>query len=310
MLGLLVREALRTFRYALAPPVSKRTLISSSMLLQHLGNELHYPSIQRFTAKGPNGDHVISVMLPQARPPKGGYPVLTVLDGNAYTGAWADAITLQGPFARHCRMDPSVVVTIGYRGSRPIDMGRRAFDFLPPHSSPRWRDRFMQGAPWHQPGGAEAFLEFLIGDLRDDLSRRLPVNPERHCLCGHSFGGLFALRAFLIRPRSFRKYVALSPSIWWDDRRLFKELEANLPLLPNDLHAAVLIAVGADETPGRPRISKFMILDALKVARTLSRTKRSGLSVDCRVLQHETHQSVPFTMLSSILRFAATESQS
>src|SRR5690606_18835970 len=137
----------------------------------------------------------------------------------------------------------------------------------------------MQGAPWHQPGGADDFLAFLTKDLRDDLSRRFPVNPSRHILSGHSFGGLFALRVLLSRPESFQKYIALSPSIWWDDRRLLKEIDEGIRQLPDDRQTDVLIAVGADETPGRPRISKFMVADVQHVAELLSQAKARGKSI-------------------------------
>jgi hypothetical protein len=215
------------------------------------------------------------------------------------------ALAVQGPFARHCRIDPLIVVAVGYPGTRPINLGRRAYDLLPPHSSRRWRDRFMQGAPWHQPGGADAFLEFLTGPLREDLAGRFPLSGERHILCGHSFGALFALRTLLAKPHSFRKYVALSPSIWWDDHRLKREIAAWLAEPPKNLRADILMAVGDDETPGRPRISELMVADALATAEQLKAAGHRGLTVDCRVLPRETHQSVPFTMLSEVLRFAS-----
>lgn len=301
----MAREAVRLLGYRLRPAITRASMTASTPLMRHIDNHLTYSGAQRFSARGPNGDHVITVIVPQAPPPPGGYPVITVLDGNAVTGAWADALALQGPFARHCRIDPLLVVTVGYPGERPIDIGRRAYDFLPPHSSRRWRDRFMQGAPWHQPGGADAFLDFLTGPLRDDLASRFPVNADRHVLCGHSFGGLFALRALIEKPSRFRKYAALSPSIWWDDHRLLKEVAAWRGAAHEDLRADLMIAVGADEAPGRPHISQFMVADALNVTRQLESMEHKGLSVDCRVLVRETHQSVPFTILCEVLRFAS-----
>lgn len=310
VIGLVAREAVRSLAYRLRPAVTGRAMTASTPLLRHVDNCLTYPGMHRFSADGPNGEYVVSVIAPNAPPPDGGYPLVVVLDGNAVTGAWADALSVQGPFATHCRIDPPMVVTIGYPGTRPIDLGRRAFDLLPPHSSRRWRDRFMQGAPWHQPGGADGFLDFVIGPLREDLAHRFPLNGDRHVLCGHSFGGLFALRTLLGRPRSFRKYVALSPSIWWDDHRLMREIAALLPELPDDLQADLLMAVGDDETPGRPRISEFMVADALAVAEQLKAAGHPGLKADCRVLPRETHQSVPFTMLSEVLRFASARKSS
>jgi len=42
-------------------------------------------------------------------------------------------------------------------------------------------------------------------------------------LIGHSFGGLTAVNIFLKHTVLFSDYLAIDPSLWWDDAKLLKE---------------------------------------------------------------------------------------
>ena len=273
-------------------------------LLEAVGSGLTIPDIQQYRARGPNGNYAIFITLPSAPPPKTGYPVLWLLDGNAWVAGAAETLRLQSRFALQSEIEPILIVAVGYPGEQPFDLGRRAYDYLPPHASGKLSERFMQGAPWHQPGGADAFLAFLTGALREDIAARYPVDGRRHGLCGHSFGGFFALYALLHRPEAFRHYAALSPSLWWDDGRLLKDAQAAIAAMPRDLAVDILIAVGERETPERPKISARMLDDAAAFADRLVRERLAGVSVDYRVLAGENHQSLLTAAFSAVLRFA------
>ncbi|NIJ42980.1 hypothetical protein FHS78_003288 [Parvibaculum indicum] len=278
---------------------------SADGLLMDDGSGFRLPYIHRYTAEGPHGPHAVFVATPGVPPPPGGYPVLYMLDGNAWIASAAEALHFQARFARESAIEPFIIVAVGYPGDDPINMGRRAYDLLPKHRSPKLGAKFMQGAPWHQPGGADAFLDFLSGPLRRAVAARYPVNPGRRILWGHSFGGFFALHALLTAPHVFDGYAALSPSLWWDDGRLTKEADELIGRLPGDTDASVLIAVGGNETPDRPAISERMIADAESLSKNLSANGPPGLHVEYRLLDGETHQSVPVAAHSRVFRFAS-----
>ncbi|MDF2999734.1 MAG: hypothetical protein K0R27_5371 [Xanthobacteraceae bacterium] len=282
-----------------------RAAVREDDVLTAAGAAYVMKDVQPFVARGPSGDYAIFVTLPSAPPPPAGYPVLYMLDGNAFVGGAAEALQLQSRFWRQSQVEPALVVAVGYPGDALFDMGRRAYDFLPSHSSGKLSERFMQGAPWHQPGGADAFLDFLTGPLRDAIARRYPVDPARQVLSGHSFGGFFTLYALLTRPRAFRRYAALSPSLWWDEGRLPRDAQHLIAALPADLQADLLFAVAEDETPDRPHISARMLADAADLAARLERDGPAGLAVRHVVLAGENHQSVPPTVFSRVLRFAS-----
>ena len=273
--------------------------------LEYADSGLFLPDIQQYRTRGASGDYRIYVTLPSAPPPKEGYPVLYILDGNAWVAGMAEALRLQSRFAMQSEIEPVLLVAIGYPGDAPFKLGRRAYDFLPRHASGKLSERFMQGAPWHQPGGADAFADFLTGPLREDIAARYSVDPSRQILCGHSFGGFFVLRTFLTRPSSFRDYIALSPSLWWDDGELMKQADALIDRLPGDLSASLFIAVGEREAPDRPKISERMTGDAMAMAAKLRNAGPPNGEVEFRIFEGENHQSLPTAAASATLRFIA-----
>lgn len=238
----------------------------------------------------------ILVHRPQGAPPPAGFSVLTVLDGNALFAGLVDA-------SRAMRFEPAgskglMVVAVGYPGDAAYDMQRRTFDLTPdPSAAVRGpRAAFAQG-------GQREFLDFLLNRLRPELARRYPVDATRQSLYGHSFGGAFALYALYSRPDAFQAVVAASPSIWWNAQSVLKE-EAGFmsrmsqaPDLP--LQLSLRILVGGRE-PGP------MVGDATALAARMQALSAKGLRSSLRVLQDESHMSMPAASTTDVLRFVAS----
>ena len=73
-------------------------------------------------------------------------------------------------------------------------------------------------------GGADAFLMFIEKELIPFINATYRTN-EYRILNGHSFGGLFTLYALQHRPTCFNSYIVHDPSIWWDDKTLYKSAQ-------------------------------------------------------------------------------------
>ena len=146
------------------------------------------------------------------RPPvTGRLAVIVLLDGDAHFHHTTGAVRFlmdQG------RMPPALVVAVPNTGDRTRDL------------TPATRDTTFRTA-----GGADRMLAFLADELLPHIDRTYPTHPFR-ILIGHSFGGLFALYAWLSRPETFGAHVAISPSLWWDGERLIDSLAARLPRAP------------------------------------------------------------------------------
>ncbi|MDE1172753.1 MAG: hypothetical protein PW790_03585 [Parvibaculaceae bacterium] len=74
--------------------------------------------------------------------------------------------------------------------------------------------------------------------------------------------------------------------------------------LPHDLEADVFLAVGDDESPGKPEISEKMSADTQYMAEYLASLDIPGLSVEHRLLAGENHMSAFMAVFSAILRFS------
>lgn len=68
-------------------------------------------------------------------------------------------------------------------------------------------------------GGSAEFRAFLRDELMPAIATRVRENGER-AIIGESLAGLFIVETFLVAPEMFQTYIALSPSLWWNDRAI------------------------------------------------------------------------------------------
>jgi predicted alpha/beta superfamily hydrolase len=74
-------------------------------------------------------------------------------------------------------------------------------------------------------GNADAFLEFIEHELRPEIHARFPSSSDASALIGWSLGGLFVVHAYLRKACGYDRYLAISPSLWWDDKELLVRAE-------------------------------------------------------------------------------------
>ena len=77
-----------------------------------------------------------------------------------------------------------------------------------------------------QPNGAPEFREYLARDVIPWATSR--YRTDRKILTAASLGGLFVVDTLLERPDMFDEYIALTPSVWWDDGRIAEEAARKL----------------------------------------------------------------------------------
>lgn len=152
---------------------------------------------------------------PSSRPARGGFPVLYLLDGNAsFPAAW-HALNAN----ESLRTSELAVVGIGYPDNMLFNVARRYYD-LTPYAAAEYRQSRGSNV---ETGGQERFLDFIANDVRHAVAQRIPVDPHRQALFGHSLGGLFTLHTLYTRPELFQTYIAADPSIWWNGQSVLQE---------------------------------------------------------------------------------------
>ncbi|MEN2280995.1 alpha/beta hydrolase-fold protein [Algoriphagus sp. SE2] len=75
-----------------------------------------------------------------------------------------------------------------------------------------------------QNGDASEFLKFISQELIPTIEKEYSVNDYR-TLIGHSFGGLFTVNTLIHQPELFENYLAIDPSLDWDDQLMLRQAQ-------------------------------------------------------------------------------------
>lgn len=217
-------------------------------------------------------------------PYTGGYPVIYVLDANAYFASLHEAKRAQQSFQK------AIIVGIAYPGDSPHNFLRRSYDFSPPVSEDK-------NSPLQ--GGQDELLDFLEDQVMPAVAERFPVNEDQQSLYGHSFGGMFGIYALFTRPGLFEHVVAASPSLWWSNRylleheRVFRQqVEAGQV---DVTHNSLSLIVAENDSLQNQQ-------DAVQLYDRLNDLSAYGLRSSVHVVDNEDHMSVPFRIESRVLK--------
>jgi predicted alpha/beta superfamily hydrolase len=89
-------------------------------------------------------------------------------------------------------------------------------------------------------GGSKLFRQFIADELIPEIEQRYRTSKER-ALVGESLAGLFTLECLLHAPDLFQTYIAIDPSLWWNDEALTRQFAEKLvshPSLAKNLYLA------------------------------------------------------------------------
>ncbi|MEM7085531.1 MAG: alpha/beta hydrolase-fold protein [Bacteroidota bacterium] len=76
-------------------------------------------------------------------------------------------------------------------------------------------------------GGATNFSKFIRNELIPQIDKIYPTTPYR-TLMGHSYAGLFTIHMLLEYPGTFKNYIAMDPSIEWDQQEILRRAKEKL----------------------------------------------------------------------------------
>jgi hypothetical protein len=74
-------------------------------------------------------------------------------------------------------------------------------------------------------GGSAAFRAFIRDELMPEIGKRVRANGKA-AIAGESLAGLFVVETFFVEPALFDTYIAISPSLWWNDQALARGADA------------------------------------------------------------------------------------
>jgi predicted alpha/beta superfamily hydrolase len=210
------------------------------------------------------------------------YPVLYLLDGEVHFQHGVGVVRFLASIDRI----PEMIVV----GIANPSFNSRTRDLTPPPQSDK---------PTILPstGGAEEFLRFLAVELIPFIDREYRTEPFR-ILAGHSLGGLFAVHTLMNRPETFRAYVPISPSLWWDESALVTAAGSFFARYPQ-LQGFLYITRGDERDDMRVAIRRFVTVLGEEAPDTF-RWKFAPLD-------DEDHHSVPHRGLYGALEWLYSE---
>lgn len=170
--------------------------------------------------------HRIFLYRPPRPAPPEGWPVLYMTDGNACFATAVDAQKVQMSYPSGTNVCDGVIVAIGYPTDDAYDPFRRSWDLSPPPG--RTYPPFFPDTPDVKTGGGDGFLSAIEDEVKPWVERQVPIDRSRQALFGHSFGGLFVLHALFTRPHAYRRWIAASPAIYWEDAAILATEQAFL----------------------------------------------------------------------------------
>ena len=94
-------------------------------------------------------------------------------------------------------------------------------------------------------GGSGAFRKFIRDELMPQVEGRYRTTGET-AIVGESLAGLFVVETFLLEPDLFDTYIALDPSLWWNDQKLVTDAGGRLRARPK-LAKALYVASSGDD---------------------------------------------------------------
>jgi predicted alpha/beta superfamily hydrolase len=178
------------------------------------------------------------------------FPVLYLHDGQnvfdratSATGAeWSVDETAQRLIEAGV-IEPLIIVGIYNAGARRID------EYTPTRDSKK-----------NAGGKADAYARMLVQEVKPFIDRRYRTlrSAPNTGLGGSSLGGLLTMHLGLRFPTVFNRLAVLSPSVWWDDRAIVRQVDA----LPAKLPLRIWLDAGTREGEEVTRDSR-MLRDAL-----------------------------------------------
>jgi predicted alpha/beta superfamily hydrolase len=153
------------------------------------------------------------------------YPVLYLIDG----GVEQDFVHIAG-LSQHATVSGSFREMIVV-GVETVDR-RRELAF-PATSDASLRDDY----PTH--GESAKFRAFIADEVKPWVEQRYRTDGF-DAVIGESLAGLFVVETFLRQPELFDGYIAIDPSLWWDNAALSMQARALVTAQPGGEHAVYM----------------------------------------------------------------------
>ena len=241
--------------------------------------------LKTFHSKVLGEDRRIFVQTPSNMKPYDAYPVLYVLDGEAFSIMAGGQVQY---LSEAYKIIPSMIVV----GIANTD---RVRDLTPTHSiiGPDGKPDTSVNAFGKTSGGGEKFLQFIKEELMPYIESNYPTAPYK-ILSGHSLGGLMAVYCMVNHPEYFNAYIGISPSVQWDKNSMLQQVADKM----NTKNASNRMLFFTDANEDAAFHQNQLSLDSLLKVKNIP-----GLKYKRMFYPEETHISEPVKAFYDGIRF-------
>lgn len=223
------------------------------------------------------------------------YPVLYLLDGPGHFYSVTGIIKRLSS----SKIVPEMIIVA-------IPNTKRSRDLTPTHVD---LDFFSGDSIKYASGGGNKFLDFMEEELIPHIEKTYPAATYR-TFVGHSFGGLSVINALISRQHLFDNYVAIDPSLWWDNQAFLKVADSILSVkkfegkslyvgVANTMDEGMKIKdVRKDTTKSTAHIRSI-----LQFVNSMDAQNNNSLNFEWKYYKDDDHGSVPLITEYDALRF-------
>jgi predicted alpha/beta superfamily hydrolase len=240
------------------------------------------------TSKVLNENRTLWIYTPnktsQSSNPDKRYPVLYLLDGDAHFYSTVGIIQQLSQANGNGALPEMIVVA--------VKNTNRVRDFVPSSDSDK----------------PNPFIDFLSSELIPHIDRNYKTAPYK-MLVGHSLGGLTAIDILTNFPELFNAYIAIDPSMWYDNEKYLSNTIAKLQ--KQNMNSKRLFIGTANTLPKGVKLSQLKndksfetkhIRSIFKLDKFL-KANTNGLYYGSKYYEKETHNTVPLISEYDGLRF-------
>ena len=164
-----------------------------------------------------------------------------------------------------------------------------------------------------ETGGAETFTLFMENELIPYIDSTYPTTAYR-TLIGHSYAGLFTVNMLVHHKHLFQNYIAIDPSLDWDDQKLLKEAKEKLSTESYE-GKSLFVSLAAEQLHmWNEEITLENIMDDSSEFTLFARSiiefsnytksqKQNGLNFSWKVYNEDLHGTVPLPSIRDGLIF-------
>lgn len=163
------------------------------------------------------------------------------------------------------------------------------------------------GMPFNEKNGeADNFRNFIEKELIPFIESKYPVTNYR-TLIGHSYGGLFTISTLIHQPNLFANYLAIDPSLDWNDQKLLKDSK-EIIATHNYKNKALFMSLSGQLHMQNSQITidnvmqdttDFTLFSRSNIAfsNMVKQNAKNGISFEWKFYPRDIHGTIPFPSL-------------